>query len=314
MRWVKFTSILLTLVTLISLVSCGSVGGGNDDTSTVLTVDEHKVSYDTYRYFYMNYKAENSNYTDKEIQEKCISAIKTDIGITVLAEKYGVKLTSEDKEKIDSYVESVIESYGGKEEYYSQIEKHYLTGDLFRYLYSQQLLEEKLRDHMYDEKNDVIRSDDNTFDADLNENFMAVKQLLITNDEGDDPKENKELADSLFERIQNGEDLDTLCKEYSEYSTADGEYVYYFTHGQTFSEFEHAVLDTDIGSLCDHVVETEAGYHIFLRTELDTDYINANYEELRTAFKARRFNEIREETANSLKVEYKDNFDNLSFQ
>lgn len=302
MTRVKLISFVICLMLLLSSCSAGD---------TVLKVGSKDISADMYRYFYLNYKAENREYTEEELYEKSVEAISLDTAITELAKKYDVSLSKSDKKSVKEYVTAAIANYGGEDAYKKALLDNHLTEQLFEYLYSQQLLESNLRRYMYDEMNDIIRSDDAAFEADLEKNFMAAKQILIRNDEGDDKEKNKELADSLLKRVLDGEDFDTLISEYSEDSSARDDHVYHFTYGQMLLAFEEAVTATEPGELCSYVAESEAGYHIIMRLPLDREYIDNNYEDLRDAFKARRFNEIRQELSESLTVEKTKDFDKL---
>ncbi|MBR4880549.1 MAG: peptidylprolyl isomerase [Clostridia bacterium] len=304
MTRVKFIPLILALVLLL----CGCSKG-----KTVLTVGGEDISYDIYRYFYLNYKAENEDYTEEEIYDKAIDAISMDVALNLLADSQKVSLDKTDKKSVNEYVEASIANYGGKDAYLEALEENHLTDELFRYFYSQQLLENKLREHMYSEMNNIIKSDDETVEADIKENFMAAKQVLIRNDEGDDKAKNKALAEDILKKALDGEDFDTLVKEYSEDTTALTGYTYYFTYGQLVEGFENAVACTSIGSVCEYVAESEAGYHVVMRMPLDEEYIDSHFEELRDAYKARSFNDMRKTLTESFEVEKSKDFDTLDF-
>ncbi|MBR6514673.1 MAG: peptidylprolyl isomerase [Clostridia bacterium] len=304
MNRVKITALLLCLVML--LCACGK---GN----TVMTIGGEDVSYDTYRYFYLNYKRDFPDISEEALHEKVVETISLDIALNMLAETQDVGLNKEEKESVDSYVKDAISQYGGKAAYKKALEEAYLTEKLFRYLYSQQLLESKLREYYYMEMNNLIVSDDATLDADIKENFMAAKQVLIRFDNGYTKESNKAHADKILEKALNGEDFDSLVKEYSEDTTAVNDYTYHFTYGQMVEGFENAVADTPIGEVCEYVAESEIGYHIIMRVPLDKEYIDTHYEELRDAFKARRFNEMRQTLTKSFTVEKAEGFDEIDF-
>ncbi len=301
---VKALALILALVLLL----CGCA-----ESSTVLTVGGKEISEDLYRYFYLNYKAESENYTEEEIHEMTVDAISMDVALTLLAESQDVALDKTEKKSIDDYVDASIANYGGRDAYLEALRKNHLTEELFRYFYSQQLLENKLREYMYLEMNNIIKSDDATVEADIKVNFMAAKQVLIRNDEGDNKAENKELAEEILKKAQNGEDFDALIKEYSEDTTAITDYTYYFTYGQMVEGFEKAVADTPIGRICDYVAESEAGYHIVMRMPLDEEYIDTHFEELRDAYKARSFNDMRKTLTESFEIVKSKDFDSIDF-
>lgn len=305
MNRVKLSVLLLGL--LLILTACGG-------DRAVMTVSGEDISYDIYRYFYLNYKAEDPDYSEEELKKKCLDALLSDTSVTLMAEKYGVELTKDDDDAYDGYLEGVIAEYGSKDAYKKSLEENYLTEELFKHFYMQQILEQALRNYLYAEPNNIIKSDDATFEKDLDENFMAAKQIFIRNDEGDSIEENRALAETLLERALGGEDFSALVKEYSEDSSADADYVYHFTYGQMLSAFEKATLDTEVGDICDYVAESEAGFHIVMRMPLDKEFVDENFEDLRDAYKARCFNEMQSDFIDGLEVVYADDFEELTFE
>lgn len=303
MKQVKLISVFLTLILLLS----GCTG------RTVMTVGGEEISYDTYRYFYLNYKAQNTALTEEKLHEKVVDTLCLDVALTLLAKSQNVGLNKQDKKSVDEYVAAAIEGYGSKKAYREALEDNHLTEELFRYLYSQQLLENKLREYYYLEMNNLIKSDDATLDADIKTNFMAAKQVLIRFDNGDSKEANKTLAEDILKKALDGEDFDLLVKEYSQDTSASSGYVYHFTYGQMVEGFENAVADTPIGRVCEYVATSEIGYHVIMRVPVDEEYIDAHYEELRDAYKARCFNEIRHTLIESFTVEKAKDFDNIDF-
>lgn len=300
---------ILLLLTILLL--CFS---GCSKNSSVIKIDNVSISYDEYRYFYLNFKKTYPESNDNEIKEKSLEAIKSNVALEKMAKDYSIELSKDDKKQVENYVNNSIESYGGKDNFKTALEESAITEKLFRKFYSLQILESKLREYMYDEANDIIRSDNSTFENDLKKNFASAKQILIKNDEGDSKDANEALANELLIRIKNGEDFDMLANQYSEDSSMDKTIGYYFTKGQLLAEFENAVFSLSPDTLYPEVVISEAGYHIIFRTSMSQDYIDSNYEDLRTAFKARRFNEMRKEKSDSFNVKYSKEFNSLTFE
>lgn len=304
MTRVKLFALILALAML--LCSCS-------ESKTVITVGTKDISYDTYRYFYLNYKAGDETLTEEQLHEKTVEAISSDVALTLLAKNHDVGLNKTEKESVEEYVKAAIENYGGKTAYKEALEKNHLTDELFRYLYSQQLLENKLREYLYLEMNNIIKSDDETVEADIQENFMAAKQILIRHDNSKSDEENRAAAEDILNKAKNGEDFDALIKEYSEDTTSVSDYVYYFTYGQMVEGFEKAVADTAVGQICSYVAESESGYHIIMRMPLSEEYIDEHFEELRNAYKARCFNEMRTTLTKSFEIVKAKDFDSIDF-
>ena len=74
----------------------------------------------------------------------------------------------------------------------------------------------------------------------------------------------KELAQSLIDRINNGENFEELAKEYSSdtFSKDLGGDIYYITAGQVIAPFEDAAYNTPVGQVYPEPVQTRFGYHI----------------------------------------------------
>ena len=124
-------------------------------------------------------------------------------------------------------------------------------------------------------------------------------------------QENLELANKILSDALSGENFDTLIEEYSE-DTTGGDYC--FTAGQLLEEFEYAVSSISSGEIYSEVVETEVGYHIVMRTDITEDYINSHFDDLRSAYLARRFNETLTEYSDTLEVKKEEIYDTLTEQ
>ncbi len=76
-------------------------------------------------------------------------------------------------------------------------------------------------------------------------------------------------ADSVIQRLENGESFDVLAEQYSQDRTVKqnkGD-LYYFTAGMTVDEFEDAVYDLKIGDFTKEPVRTVFGLHIVKLTD-----------------------------------------------
>ena len=122
--------------------------------------------------------------------------------------------------------------------------------------------------------------------------FIRCKHILIANDAGEDPEENRAKAEELLSRLQNGEDFDALCAEFGEdpgmQANPDG---YYFFRGEMEEHFEEASFALADGEMSG-VVESSFGFHIILRCEKDPAYLDANISEIASKYASLRYNQI----------------------
>lgn len=121
---------------------------------------------------------------------------------------------------------------------------------------------------------------------------VTVRHLLLRTDiEGltvEQKQEKKNLAENLKKRIENGEDMAALVKEYSEDTgSKDSGGVYTFTETEAFEkgfaqEFADWSLNAEIGDL--EIVQTKLGYHI-MRLE-GRQMLEEKMEQIRSTLKA----------------------------
>jgi len=293
------------------LTSCAQ--GGN---KTVLTVGGNPVTYNEYRYFYMNFRRDHeamgeSDY-QAELKQEIEDALCQKYAKVNMARESGVVLTEEEMDSLDTIRASYVQSYGGEEAFQQALSDSALTEELFMKQIEFQQLETKFRDYACQEFSGMIRSDDATVEAFIQSDFYHATHVLIRSEEGDDLVANYNLAKEIRDRALAGEDFASLVLEFNEdpgmVEDATG---YYFTVGQLLKPFEDAVLAMEIGEISD-VVMTVSGYHVIQRLPLDDEYIDQHFEELRDAYKARMFNLMVEEEAASLEVKYSGFYDTLT--
>ena len=82
------------------------------------------------------------------------------------------------------------------------------------------------------------------------------------------------------------------------FSNKDG---YYLCRGMWESVNEDAAFALKIGEISE-IVESDAGYSIFLREEKDEEYINAHYDELCETYTRAQFSLLIEEKSCELEV------------
>jgi parvulin-like peptidyl-prolyl isomerase len=307
---VKYICIVVMAALFLSLVSCSAPGD-----KSVMRVGGNKVTYNEYRYFYMNYRASHDNAGEtgyaETLKKEVEDALRQKYAKVNLAKENKVKLDDSDITAVDSTKESNIASYNGEEAFRTALKESALTEDLYYSLLKFQALDEKLRAYVTDEASGLIVSDDKTVEEFIYNHFIHATHILILNEEGDDISANLKLAAVLQKRAASGEDFFKRMDEYNEDPGMKSNNTgYYFTDGQLIPEFEKAAKALEVGEISD-VVLSANGYHIIKRLPLDPDYINEHFEELRNAYKARMFNIKIEELSAGLKVEYTDLYNKL---
>ena len=303
---------------------------------TALYAGSYTVTYDLYRYFYLNYKAElKADYkndageieTDAldradpadldefliitytraaaselrgKIAARIAEAVRGLYATISLAADYGI--TPEDgdiKAAAAEYIDSVRDYYGASD-YAAELENNCMTEKVFDFLVRVDGTEDKLFAAMTAEGGAIESGDEALLAIFRGDAFVRVKQIFIENDAGESVEDNRALADEVLAEYRGGVDFTPLIGRYSEDFSmpADG---YYFTHGEMTAAFEAAAFALGEGEVSE-VVESDDGFHILLRLPKDESYITAHFDELKSQYQNARFYAMIDERAARLTV------------
>jgi len=258
----------------------------------------------------LNYHNDLPDADESEHKSLTEQALREVYSLRALAKEYKVSLDSETEEYISGLVKNG--GYESEEEYTEALAQWNMTKYVMKLLLENESLRSALYYSLTDEFTGIIRSDDKTVEADIAENFVCATQILILNDEGDDVEKNRALAEDIKARLDKGESFLSLAKKYSEdTSLTDPAAGYYLTKGQFIESFENAAFALEIGETSD-IVESSLGFHIIKRLSHDPEYINRNFDELREAFLARKFNEFTAARAEAAEVKYTELYEQLT--
>lgn len=267
---------------------------------TAMTVGKYSVTYDVYRYFYLNYRDElEYKYTDgdsvdtaaldREVRERVADAVCGLYGTISLADDYGITTTDGDvKSTAETYVDAVKSYYkdnGG--DYTADLEANYMTEQVFAFLMSVDAMEDKLFTALVSDGGKIEDNDEKVLEILHGEDFVRAKLIFIENDTGEDVENNRKIAEEALAAYKDGTDFNTLIGRYSEdYGMpVDG---YYFTHMEMIDVIETAAFameDNEISS----VLECDEGFYILLRLPKEEAYITENFADLKAQYQSAVF-------------------------
>lgn len=94
--------------------------------------------------------------------------------------------------------------------------------------------------------------------------IFLIEDSIYTDDE-----KLKAFGKQLIDRLNNGEDFETLAKQYSydKYTKDTGGDVYYFTAGAIPTQIEDACYATEVGKVYPDLVQSSFGYHVIKITD-----------------------------------------------
>ncbi len=279
------------------------------------------VTYDEYRYYQLFYK----NYfdggddaywtTNPDMLPKITDAYNKEIlrNHAVLAEckKNGLLLTEEERAALDMENAVMAASFGTMEYFLECLDVYYMSTWYYNYYAELSTLYARLDAH-YRESGQIL-----TASADIRamldtDDYIRAKHILIKNDVGDDPAENRALAEELLGRIQEGEDFDALMNTYSEdtglATNPDGYYFFYQEMDEAFASASFALKEGEMSG----IVESSFGYHIILRCEKDSAYLDENLAAISAIYGDLRFYALLDAVYADWDIAYCDNYETLS--
>ena len=319
--WKKIGSILLAAALAAGvLAGCGDAG---DLDATVMTVNGDEVSNAEYRYYFNSLKANVDAGDDSYWQENedQIVALKTaaanyilqTFAVRELAEQEGITLTEGDQEALDNTMESMKTQYGDADALAQALEENNLTTEVFRKNLEDNLLNQKLFDHLYGDQIMEQVSDDTWF---------CAKHILIQYDDPDAETHEEELeaARNLLERARNGEDFDQLIADYGEDPgmTEQPDGYYFDLNGNTpdggslVEEFYKGAQALEINGISEPMA-TDYGYHIIKRVPLDMDYIEQNRTSFATAEMDGEYAGLLNDQMQQLEIDYANIYSKITY-
>ncbi len=313
-NWIRSMALLLCCLLLLPLMTACS-------SPTALTVGEEKVSYDMLRYFVMNYRAESGHTAEefaanedlqKELNAFVESRLREIMAYQMLAEEYGIDLTRDEQEELETSLEEMKAEYETEEDYKKALADAYMTEDVYMELQRLQLLATHLYNYLTNEHSKQLDCSEATVRKDVEAgNFFAAEYLYIYFSAKD--KEQKiEFANTLHSRLLAGESMTDLDDEFSATYGLSMERVVLpaFTYTQQHEDLEKAILGVEIGAYTAPIVRGD-GVFIAQRKAVDSDYVDKNIAEVIECYKEREFTRFVDEKSSAMEITFKSKYESL---
>lgn len=297
----KLVQRLAAMVAMTAVVLGATIGGVssmmihykplNEGAETVLTVNGDAVAADEYSgYMLYNMQYYASMYAQMGLTDlwsnkdmaKSLGASMPEaaeqqaIYARVVMQKFnelGLKLSYNEQKEMASVRRNSIANTT-KDAYLNQIAQFGFSDQTYQnFMYISQCYQ-ALNDYYFGE-NGVNTPSDEDIQKYYEDNYITAKHILITTVDpasGETKRtdeEAKKEAQSILDRINAGEDFDTLMNQYSEDTGLSNDpNGYTFTEGQMLTEFydgAKALAEDEVSEL----VKSSYGYHIIKRVKLD---------------------------------------------
>lgn len=341
----KLVQRLAAMVAMTAVVLGATIGGVssmmihykplNEGAETVLTVNGDAVTADEYSgYMLYNMQYYASMYaqmglTDlwsNEDMAKSLGASMPEaaeqqaIYARVVMQKFnelGLKLSYNEQKEMASVRRNSIANTT-KDAYLNQIAQFGFSDQTYQnFMYISQCYQ-ALNDYYFGE-NGVNTPSDEDIQKYYEDNYITAKHILITTVDpasGETKRtdeEAKKEAQSILDRINAGEDFDTLMNQYSEDTgLSNNPNGYTFTEGQMVTEFydgAKALAEDEVSEL----VKSSYGYHIIKRVKLDDSQLDNFKSDIVSAISG-SMDELLKQWIDEAQVETTDLYSSITYE
>ena len=341
----KLVQRLAAMVAMTAVVLGATIGGVssmmihykplNEGAETVLTVNGDAVTADEYSgYMLYNMQYYASMYaqmglTDlwsNEDMAKSLGASMPEaaeqqaIYARVVMQKFnelGLKLSYNEQKEMASVRRNSIANTT-KDAYLNQIAQFGFSDQTYQnFMYISQCYQ-ALNDYYFGE-NGVNTPSDEDIQKYYEDNYITAKHILITTVDpasGETKRtdeEAKKEAQSILDRINAGEDFDTLMNQYSEDTgLSNNQNGYTFTEGQMVTEFydgAKALAEDEVSEL----VKSSYGYHIIKRVKLDDSQLDNFKSDIISAISG-SMDELLQQWMDEAQVETTDLYSTITYE
>lgn len=341
----KLVQRLAAMVAMTAVVLGATIGGVssmmihykplNEGAETVLTVNGDAVAADEYSgYMLYNMQYYASMYaqmglTDlwaNEDMAKSLGASMPEaaeqqaIYARVVMQKFnelGLKLSYNEQKEMASVRRNSIANTT-KDAYLNQIAQFGFSDQTYQnFMYISQCYQ-ALNDYYFGE-NGVNTPSDEDIQKYYEDNYITAKHILITTVDpasGETKRtdeEAKKEAQSILDRINAGEDFDTLMNQYSEDTgLSNNPNGYTFTEGQMVTEFydgAKALAEDEVSEL----VKSSYGYHIIKRVKLDDSQLDNFKSDIVSAISG-SMDELLQQWIDEAQVETTDLYSSITYE
>lgn len=273
---------------LLLLTACGDglqterLGGvhtaaGDVYPESVASLDGEAVSFDEFRYYYLNFRdmylsGKSASLTEEDeasLKEDVLESLKNNRAVTLLAAERGVALSEAEVKEARQEIADTVTLYG-KEGLVESLHASYMSQQLYRETARFTRLYQKLFDSYFGENGDETFSDEE-FLAYYKEHYIAVQEIYLPYARGEKAEECPETtakAEAVLAEYESGTDFWTLVEKYGEDPgmelEPDG---YYFTLGEAEDVLYAASAALEENEVSEPV-EAAAGIYLIRRVAI----------------------------------------------
>lgn len=216
------------------------------------------------------------------LYEDTTRAIQQELVLENLAKEYGIDISDEAAQEIEETRQTYMDYFGGAEGYRAELSKLGVSEATYERVRRSDYLYSALYELFLTEGSRLSVSEEELLDYAEELGYITADHILLKtiNDDGSPMDETaaaevRAQIEDLLAQLRESDEMETLFAALAdEYSEDPGRETnpngYTFTSGEMVEPFENAAYALAPGELSD-VVETDYGFHILLRRELDAE-------------------------------------------
>lgn len=280
-----------------------------------------------------------------------VKNIKYEFVAQDLAKENNITLDDEDKKDIDSQFKKAQSTYESEDDYKKALKQNYLTEDVYKKLLEYTAVYQKVESKLfknegkyatskedfkkivqdtdkysrvihilipYECQTEITENADSYESASLSDKLTAKKTAFSKLSEDDQKKEKekaKKLAEEVLAKAKNGDDFESLMKEYGwdpgMETNPDG---YYINKDTSFvQEFKDAAFKLKENEISDLVENSSYGWFIIKRLPVDMDYVNKNIDTMISEYDKPAISKLYEDKTSKMEVTYSDIYKKLKY-
>ena len=234
----------------------------------------------------------------KVIVDNAVNDLKIIYAGCAEAEKSGYANKPEVIKEVDSLLADFMLSFKDDEEFNSYCKDLGALPEDIKSFAKKSFLVDSYINSIYEENfsKDISTED---LEKEIRSSYITAKHILV---------EDEALAKEIIKKIENGEDFDTLMKNYNidPGATSEG---YTFTKGQMVESFEKASFALAENTYTKTPVKSDYGYHIIYRVPFNESYLKTAMSEYKIAVAQNATTEFIEKIKNNASVVFSPEFE-----
>ena len=326
----RITLLCLTLIMLLTcMAGCGKsyttwsleIDGELVPVETLLKVDSTDVSLFEYRFYFASMKAKADNGDDSywigndDAKEKLVKdtldAICYDIAKERLMESLNIGLSRKEKREVKQFIREYKSDYTD-EQWKKLLADSYMDEAFYEELNYRSKYDSVIQDYYFSEATGTPLKLSDVLSY-MQENYYHYKYIYVKYDY-DGTQTNKEMIQTVLDKINKGEEFEKLMQAYSRDYTADTAKIGTYILKVGVSPVVDAVSALEEGQTSS-IIEADNGYYIYKRYDINVEDARQSLDEFKSLcmsdFIAEKINEI----VKNFKIEYvSDLYDKITIE